>query len=74
MVLLHKKMYHLVMEIGLFASFANKLIDEDKIICRNNSDVFANIKGNSDAIDVATVDLCLNVFLWTKFGKEKRNL
>ena len=44
MVLLHKKMYHLVMEIGLFASFANKLIDEDKIICRNNSDVFTNIK------------------------------
>lgn len=55
----------------IFAGFANALIAETKILCRNNSDVLPTIKGNVYAIDSSTVDLCLNVFWWAKFRKEK---
>ena len=81
------KWYHLGMGIGLsksnlayanehrdwriFAGFANTLIAEAKILCRTNSDVLPTIKGNVYAIDSSTVDLCLNVFWWAKFRKEK---
>ena len=81
------KWYHLGMGTGLsksnlayanenrdwriFASYANTLIAEAKILCRNNSDVLATIKGNVYAIDSSTVDLCLNIFWWAKFRKEK---
>ena len=81
------KWYHLGMGTGLsksnlayanehrdwriFAGFANSLIDEAKISCRNNSDVLKSIKGNVYAIDSSTVDLCLNVFWWAKFRKER---
>ena len=81
------KWYHLGMGTGLsksnlayanehrdwriFADFAYTLIAEAKIICRNNSDVLPNIKGNVYAIDSTTVDLCLNVFWWAKFRKHK---
>ena len=76
------KWYHLGMGTGLsksnlayanehrdwriFAGFANTLIAEAKILCRNNSDVLPTIKGNVYAIDSSTVDLCLNVFWWAK--------
>jgi hypothetical protein len=81
------KWYHLGMGTGLsksnlayanenrdwriFADFANTLIAEAKILCRNNSDVLPSIKGNVYAIDSSTVDLCLNIFWWAKFRKEK---
>lgn len=81
------KWYHLGMGIGLsksnlayanehrdwriFADFAYTLIAEAKILCRNNSDVLQIFKGNVYAIDSTTVDLCLNVFWWAKFRKEK---
>ena len=81
------KWYHLGMGSGLsksnlahanenrdwhiFADFANTLIAEAKILCRDNSDVLHTIKGNVYAIDSSTVDLCLNVFWWAKFRKEK---
>jgi len=81
------KWYHLGMGTGLsksnlayanenrdwriFADFANTLIAEAKILCRNNSDILPTIKGNVYAIDSSTVDLCLNVFWWAKFRKEK---
>lgn len=81
------KWYHLGMGTGLsksnlayanenrdwriFADFANTLIAEAKILCKNNSDVLSTIKGNVYAIDSSTVDLCLNVFWWAKFRKEK---
>jgi hypothetical protein len=55
----------------IFADFATILIAESKILCRNNSDVLRTIKGNVYAIDSSTVDLCLNVFWWAKFRKEK---
>lgn len=81
------KWYHLGMGAGLsksnlayanenrdwriFADFANTLIAEAKILCKNNSDVLPTIKGNVYAIDSSTVDLCLNIFWWAKFRKEK---
>lgn len=81
------KLYHLGMGTGLsksnlahanehrdwriFAEFAYTLIAEAKIICRYNSDVLPKIKGNVYAIDSTTVDLCLNVFWWAKFRKQK---
>jgi hypothetical protein len=81
------KWYHLGMGAGLsksnlayanenrdwriFAAFANTLIAEAKILCKNNLDVLPTIKGNVYAIDSSTVDLCLNVFWWAKFRKEK---
>jgi hypothetical protein len=81
------KWYHLGMGTGLsksnlayanehrdwriFANFANTLISEAKILCRNNSDVLPRIKGNVYAIDSSTVDLCLNIFWWAKFRKKK---
>jgi hypothetical protein len=55
----------------IFADFATTLIAEAKILCRNNSDVLRTIKGNVYAIDSSTVDLCLDVFWWAKFRKEK---
>lgn len=55
----------------IFADFANILIVEAKILCRNNSDVLPTIKGDVYAIDSSTVDLCLNVFWWAKFRQEK---
>jgi hypothetical protein len=81
------KWYHLGMGTGLsksnlaytnenrdwriFAGFANTLTAEAKILCNNNSDILPTIKGNVYAIDSSTVDLCLNVFWWAKFRKEK---
>jgi transposase len=81
------KWYHLGMGTGLsksnlayvnenrdwriFADFSNTLIAEAKILCRDNSDVLRTIKGNVYAIDSSTVDLCLNIFWWAKFRKEK---
>ncbi|MFA4853262.1 MAG: IS4 family transposase [Bacteroidales bacterium] len=81
------KWYHLGMGAGLsksnlayanenrdwriFADFANTLIAEAKILCKKNSDVLPTIKGNVYAIDSSTVDLCLNIFWWAKFRKEK---
>jgi hypothetical protein len=81
------KWYHLGMGTGLsksnlayanenrdwriFACFANTLIAEAKILCKNNPDVLPSINGNVYAIDSSTIDLCLNVFWWAKFRKEK---
>jgi len=81
------KWYHLGMGTGLsksnlayanenrdwriFAGFANTLIAEAQILCKNNSDVLPTIKGNVYAVDSSTVDLCLNIFWWAKFRKEK---
>lgn len=55
----------------IFADFANTLISEAKIICKNNTDVLPTIKGNVYAIDSTTVDLCLSVFWWAKFREQK---
>ena len=55
----------------IFADYASLLISEAKIVCRHNSDVFRNIKGNVYSVDSSIVDLCLDVFWWAKFRKNK---
>lgn len=81
------KWYHLGMGTGLsksnlayanehrdwriFAEFANHLIAEAIVLCRNNSDVLRKIKGNVFSVDSTTIDLCLNVFWWAPFREHK---
>jgi transposase len=81
------KWYHLGMGTGLsksnlayanenrdwkiFADFASLLIAQATILCRNNSDVLRSIKGNIYAVDSTTIDLCLSVFWWAEFRKNK---
>lgn len=81
------KWYHLGMGTGLsksnlahanehrdcriFADFASLLIAQATLLCRNNSDVLRNIKGNVYAVDSTTIDLCLEIFWWAEFRKHK---
>lgn len=55
----------------IYADFASILIAQASTLCQNNSDVFRSIKGNVYAVDSTTVDLCLEVFWWAKFRKQK---
>jgi transposase len=81
------KWYHLGMGIGIsksnlahanetrdwriFADYAAFLISEATKVCRNNSDVFRQIKGNVYSVDSSIVDLCLDVFWWAQFREHK---
>lgn len=81
------KWYHLGMGTGLsksnlayanenrnwqiFAEYAYILIAEARKICTSNNDFQLEIQGNVYAVDSTTVDLCLNVFWWAKFRKNK---
>jgi transposase len=55
----------------IFADFANILIGQATVLCRNNSDVLRSIKGNVYAVDSSTIDLCLEIFWWAEFRKHK---
>lgn len=84
---IRSKWYHLGMGTGLsksnlayanehrnwriFADYAYSLIAQATILCKNNLEVLPVIKGNVYAIDSTTIDLCLNVFWWAKFRKQK---
>lgn len=81
------KWYHLGMGTGLsksnlayanehrdwkiFAEYAYILIAEARTICTPNEDFDLKIEGNVYAVDSTTVDLCLSVFWWAKFRKNK---
>lgn len=81
------KWYHLGMGTGLsksnlayanenrdwhiFEEYAYILIAEARRICTSNNDFQLDIEGNVYAVDSTTVDLCLNVFWWAKFRKNK---
>jgi hypothetical protein len=81
------KWYHLGMGMGLsksnlayanehrdwriFAEYAYILIAEARAICTPNEDFDLKIEGNVYAVDSTTVDLCLSVFWWAKFRKNK---
>lgn len=81
------KWYHLGMGIGLsksnlayanenrdwriFAEYAYVLIAHARKICTSNNDFELKIEGNVYAIDSTTIDLCLSVFWWAKFRKNK---
>lgn len=55
----------------IFADYAYILIAKARKICKSNNEFEVNIKGNVYAIDSTTVDLCLSVFWWAKFRKNK---
>ena len=55
----------------VFADFATMLIAQAKNISEKNSDLKFVSKSPVYAIDTTTIDLCLSVFWWAKFRKQK---
>ncbi|MES2778246.1 MAG: IS4 family transposase [Bacteroidota bacterium] len=55
----------------IFTDYAYILIAEAGKICTSNNYFQLEIEGNVYAVDSTTVDLCLNVFWWAKFRKNK---
>jgi len=54
----------------IFEEFAYVLISEARKSCYRNDFEIA-IEGNVFALDSSTIDLCLNVFWWAEFRKNK---
>lgn len=55
----------------IFAEFAYILIAHARKICINSHDFDLEIDGNVYAIDSTTIDVCLSVFWWAPFRKNK---
>lgn len=55
----------------IFAEYAYILIAYARKICINSKDFELNVNGNVYAVDSTTIDLCLNVFWWAPFRKNK---
>jgi Domain of unknown function (DUF4372)/Transposase DDE domain len=55
----------------IYADFAYTLIARARKICTASSEFELNIDGNVYAVDSTTIDLCLSVFWWAKFRKNK---
>ena len=81
------KWYHLGMGTGLsksnlayanekrdwriFADFAYVMIAKAREICVDSREFDLNIEGNVYAIDSTVIDLCLSIFWWAPFRKNK---
>ena len=55
----------------IFAEYAYILIAEARKVCSSNDDFDLKVDGNIYAVDSTTIDLCLSVFWWAKFRKNK---
>lgn len=55
----------------IFEQFAYDLISQARECCITDSDFNLSITGNVYAFDASVIDLCLNVFWWAKFRKNK---
>ncbi len=55
----------------IFEQFAYDLIAQARECCIADSDFNLSITGNVYAFDASVIDLCLNVFWWAKFRKNK---
>lgn len=55
----------------IFEKFAYALIAQARECCIADSDFKLPITGNVYAFDASVIDLCLNVFWWAKFRKNK---
>lgn len=55
----------------IFEHFAYGLIAQARECCIADSDFNLSITGNVYAFDASVIDLCLNVFWWAKFRKNK---
>jgi len=54
----------------IFEEFAYVLIDEARKSCYK-TDFEINVEGNVFALDSTTIDLCLSIFWWAEFRKQK---
>ena len=55
----------------IYQDFGLKLIEQAKIIYKGENQLNVDLKGDVYALDSTTVDLCLEVFWWAPFRKEK---
>lgn len=55
----------------IYRDFGLKLIEQAKILCKDDNLLDLNLKGRVFALDATVVDLCLNIFWWAKFRTTK---
>lgn len=55
----------------IFRDFALKLIDQARVLCKDDNLLDLKLKGKVYALDATTIDLCLEVFWWAKFRSTK---
>lgn len=55
----------------IYAATAMHLINQARVLYRDNNDFSLELDNAVYALDASTVDLCLNVFKWAKFRRNK---
>jgi IS4 transposase len=55
----------------IFRDFALKLIEQARVLCKDDNLLDIKLKGKVYALDATVIDLCLNVFWWAKFRSTK---
>lgn len=55
----------------IYRDFALKLIDQARVLCKDENLLETKLKGNVYAFDATVIDLCLDVFWWAKFRSQK---
>ncbi len=55
----------------IFQDFALKLIDQARLLYKDDNQLEVRVKGKVYALDSTTVDLCLEVFWWATFRTKK---
>jgi len=55
----------------IFQDFALKLIEQARLLCKDENLLDIKLKGRVYALDATVIDLCLDVFWWAKFRKTK---
>ncbi len=55
----------------MFQDFGIKLMEQARILYKNDNQLDIKLKGKVFALDSTTVDLCLEVFLWATFCTTK---
>lgn len=55
----------------IYADFAYVLIAKARKICTASAELELEIEGSIYAVDSTTIDLCLSVFWWAKFRRQK---
>jgi len=55
----------------IFQDFALKLIEQAKVLYKDDNQLDVRLKGRVFALDATVVDLCLNVFWWAPFRSTK---
>ena len=55
----------------IFRDFALKLIDQARLLCKDDNLLDLKVKGKVYALDATVIDLCLDVFWWATFRTHK---